>query len=38
MQALKVSNLSLTLPDGVSLCESLSFEIEPGAVLALTCG
>lgn len=35
MQALKVSNLTLRLPDGTCLCESLSFDIEPGAVLAL---
>lgn len=35
MQPLKVSNLNLTLPDGTPLCESLSFEIAPGAVLAL---
>jgi len=35
MQPLKVTNLSMSLPDGSVLCESLSFEIEPGAVLAL---
>jgi len=35
MQPLKVSNLSLTLPDGTRLCESLSFEIEPGSVMVL---
>jgi len=35
MQALKVANLSISLPDGTHLCESLSFEIAPGEVLAL---
>lgn len=35
MQSLKVTNLTLQLPDGTLLCESLSFEIAPGSVLAL---
>ena len=35
MQPLKVKNLTLQLPDGTLLCESLSFEIAPGSVLAL---
>jgi len=35
MQPLSVNNLSLQLPDGTSLCESLSFSIQPGCVLAL---
>lgn len=35
MQPLKVTNLTIRLPDGIALCESLSFEIEPGSVLAL---
>ncbi len=35
MQALKVSDLTLRLPDGTYLCKSLSFDIEPGAVLVL---
>lgn len=35
MRSLKVSNLTLLLPDGTALCESLSFEIAPGSVLAL---
>lgn len=35
MQSLKVQDLTLQLPDGTLLCESLSFEIAPGAVLAL---
>lgn len=35
MQALRVSNLTLQLPDDTLLCESLSFVIEPGEVLAL---
>lgn len=35
MQSLKVSDLTLQLPDGTVLCDALSFEIAPGAVLAL---
>ncbi len=35
MNALKVEELSLSLPDGTCLCDRLSFEIEPGSVLAL---
>ncbi len=35
MQPLKVTNLKLTLPDGTVLCDSLSFKIAPGEVLAL---
>ncbi len=35
MQPLKVSNLTLQLPDGSKLCEALSFEVSPGEVLAL---
>lgn len=35
MQSLKVINLTLQLPDDTVLCESLSFEIAPGEVLAL---
>lgn len=35
MQSLSVKNLSLQLPDGTCLCESLSFSIERGSVLAL---
>lgn len=35
MQSLKVVDLTLTLPNGTLLCESLSFDIAPGAVLAL---
>lgn len=35
MQALKVKDLTIQLPDGTVLCESLSFAIEPGSVLAL---
>lgn len=35
MQSLKVENLTLQLPDGTLLCDSLSFEIAQGTVLAL---
>lgn len=35
MYPLKVSGLTLTLPDGTELCNGLSFSIEPGDVLAL---
>lgn len=35
MQSLKVVDLTLTLPNGMVLCDGLSFEISPGSVLAL---
>ncbi len=35
MKALRVEQLTLTLPNGVKLCDQLSFTIEPGRVLAL---
>lgn len=35
MESLRVENLTLTLPGGTRLCDSLSFEIDPGSVLAL---
>ncbi len=35
MYPLKVSGLSLRLPDGTELCRNISFSIEPGKVLAL---
>ena len=35
MRPLKVEALNLTLPDGTCLCKQLSFDIQPGTVLAL---
>jgi putative thiamine transport system ATP-binding protein len=35
MDALRVDKLTITLPNGIILCEQLSFTIEPGRVLAL---
>lgn len=35
MPSLKVVDLTLTLPNGTKLCESLSFDIASGSVLAL---
>lgn len=35
MKSLRVEQLTITLPNGVTLCEQLSFTIEPGRVLAL---
>lgn len=36
MATLKVSSLSITLPNGQKLCNDLSFEVAAGEVLALT--
>jgi len=35
MQKLSIKNLSLQLPDGSWLCQSLSFDIAPGSVMVL---